>query len=80
MTEKEVVYHIFLDLWDISKRYLFIPLDDFLWERLIEEIETKSQEYRQHGDAIWHLYRGIAYEIQKYKEQTQKQSEGSGAK
>ena len=56
MTEKEIIYRIFLDLWDISKRYLFIPLDDFLWERLLEELEAKSQEYKQYGDVVWKLY------------------------
>lgn len=80
MKEKEIIYHIFLDLWDISKRYLLIPLDDFLWERLVEELEEKSQKYKQYGDATWNLYRGIASEIQKYKEQKQKQTEGSDTK
>ncbi len=70
MTEKEIIYHIFLDLWDISKRYLFIPLDDFLWERLIEELEAKSQEYKQYGDMVWKLYRALAAALTTYKEST----------
>lgn len=76
MTEKEIVYHIFLDLWDISKRYLFIPLDDFLWERLVEELEEKSQKYKQYGDATWNLYRGIAAGITLYKESREKGNGG----
>ena len=70
MTEKEIIYRIFLNLWDISKRYLFIPLDDFLWERLLEELEAKSQEYKQYGDVVWKLYRAFAAALTTYKEST----------
>lgn len=70
MTEKEIIYRIFLDLWDISKRYLFISLDDFLWERLLEELEVKSQEYKRYGDVVWKLYRAFAAALITYKEST----------
>ena len=49
------------------RRYAFIPLDDFLWERFVEEMESKSQEFRQVDDPIWHLYRGIIGAVQDYK-------------
>lgn len=65
--EKENVYKVILTAWDIAKRYAFIPLDDFLWERFCEEMEVKSQEFRKMGDSIWQLYRGIMGAIQDYK-------------
>lgn len=65
--EKENVYKVILTAWDIAKRYAFIPLDDFLWERFCEEMEAKSQEFRKMGDLIWQLYRGIMGAIQDYK-------------
>lgn len=74
--EKKIVYQIFMDCWDMAKRYLFIPLDDFLWERWHDELEEKSQKYRQYDDATWHLYRDIATAIQVYK-QRQDRKRGS---
>lgn len=65
--EKEKASKVFTAVWDITRRYAFIPLDDFLWERFVEEMESKSQEFRQVDDPIWHLYRGIIVAVQDYK-------------
>ena len=65
--EKEKASKVFTAVWDITRRYAFIPLDDFLWERFVEEMESKSQEFRQVDDQIWHLYRGIIGAVQDYK-------------
>ena len=39
--EKEKASKVFTAVWDITRRYAFIPLDDFLWERFVEEMESK---------------------------------------
>ena len=78
MEEKKSVYQVFLDCWDVSKRYLFISLDDFLWERLVEELEEKSQKYKGINDNIWRLYRDIALAIQNYKERRDKKRDTEG--
>jgi len=77
MTEKEIIYHIFLDLWDISKRYLFIPLNDLLWDELIDENAKNTMKYKQYGEAVCELYKKISAAIITYKEHRDK---GNGGK
>lgn len=70
--EKEKASKVFNTVWDITKRYAFIPLNDFLWERFVEEMEQKSQEFKQEDESMWILYRGLMDAVRNYKE---KQSE-----
>lgn len=73
MDEKKIVYQIILDCWDMAKRYLFIPLDDFLWQMWCQEIEEKSNQYKGTSNALWHLYRDIIMAIQHYKQTKEKE-------
>lgn len=74
MDEKKIVYQIISDCWDMAKRYCFIPLNDFLWERWHDEMEEKSRNYRKYDDTTWHLYRDIIGAIQQYKQRRQEEN------
>lgn len=73
MEEKQIVYKIILDCWDMAKRYCFITLDDFKWEMWCKEIREKENEYKKHSNALWHLYSEIITAIQHYKERVDKE-------
>lgn len=66
--EKEKASKVFNTVWDMTKRYAFIPLDDFRWERFVEEMEQKSQEFKQEDENMWILYRGLMDAVRNYKE------------
>ena len=78
--EKEKASKVFTAVWDITRRDAFIPLDDFLWERFVEEMESKSQEFRKVDDPIWHLYRGIIGAVQDYKIAKEKERKNGNRK
>ena len=45
--EKEKASKVFTAVWDITRRYAFIPLDDFLWERFVEEMNRQLAIYQE---------------------------------
>lgn len=65
---KEKASKVFSTIWDITKRYCFIPLDDFLWERMIEELKEKQAEFNLMDEATQYLYRRMADAITNYKQ------------
>lgn len=65
---KEKASKVFNTIWDITKRYCFIPLDDFLWERMIEELEEKRMEFVNTDEDTQYLYRRLADAITNYKQ------------
>lgn len=71
--EKDKVSKIFSTVWDMTKRYAFIKLDDFLWERFVEEMEQNSQEIKKQDHALWMLYRGMVDSVRNYKEIKEKE-------
>ena len=66
--EKDKASRVFNTVWDMTKRYCFIPLDDFLWEKFINEVEDNSQKFKQVDEPTWMLYRGIIDSVVHYKE------------
>lgn len=70
--EKESISKIFTAVWDVTKRYGFIPMDDFLWERFVEEITTKSKELRTEDKLHEKLYIGMVLAVQEYMEKKNK--------
>ncbi|MBR1853401.1 MAG: hypothetical protein IJ794_09720 [Lachnospiraceae bacterium] len=73
MTDQEIVYEIIKDINDLRKRYLGVWLDDFLWERLIDEQKQLSVKYKAYGDNAHNLYCRMAAALVGYKEQQQKE-------
>ena len=65
--EREKASKVFNTIWDMTKRYAFIPLDDFLWERFIEESKEHSLEFQQYDRATWKLYRDLFFAVEEYK-------------
>lgn len=72
MKESEIIKELFKDIYNLQIRYMFIWLDDFLWERFIEEKDQLSDKYKQYGDDIWRLCRGMLTSLEEYKEKQQK--------
>lgn len=67
MEEKKTIHQLFLDCWDMAKRYLFVYLDDDAWGNFADELNKTQEKYKAVDEATWHLYRDIALAIQKYK-------------
>lgn len=72
MDDKKIVYQIIFDCWEMCKKYLFVTLDDFLWNAWHDEMEEKSIQYKRYGEATWHLYRDIISAIVQYKQRKDK--------
>jgi hypothetical protein len=72
MTEQEAIYDVIKDINDLRKRYIGVWLDDFLWERFLEEQETLSDKYKNYGQDIWLLFRKMVTALNEYKERQQK--------
>ena len=72
--EKDKSSKVFSTVWDMTKRYCFIPLDDILWEKFITEVEDNSQKFKQVDETTWILYRGIIDAVVHYKEMKEKRS------
>lgn len=77
-TEQEVIYQIIKDINDLRIRYISVWLDDFLWERLIEEQKNLSAKYKQFGDNIHKFYCSMAASLVEYKERQQKEIKAAG--
>jgi hypothetical protein len=47
MDEKKILYEMILDLWNLMKKYVFQPLDDNGWNKLIYEANKLSNKYKK---------------------------------
>ena len=45
--EKKIIHQIILDVWDLTKKYVFQPLDDNGWNKLIYEANKLSNKYKK---------------------------------
>lgn len=66
--QRKLAEAVFTSAWDITKRYAFIPLDDFLWEWLLKEANEKAAEFKEQDIRAWMLFRGIMGAVQEYKQ------------
>lgn len=67
MEEKKIIYQIILDIWELTKKYVFQPLDDDGWEQFCNEAGVVSNKYRDCGKHIGILFSDIFTAVTKYK-------------
>lgn len=67
MEEKKIIYQIILDIWELTKKYVFQPLDDDGWEAFCNEAGIVSNKYRDCDKNIWMLFSDIIHAVEKYK-------------
>lgn len=72
MEEKKIVYDVILSIWNLAKEHGFERLTDEQWESLIEKAGKERDKFRQHGECIDLLFRGMFGELQSYYERKKK--------
>lgn len=77
MEEKKIIYQIILDIWDLTKKYVFQPLNDDGWEQLSNEANVISNKYREYGDSIRLLFSDLYFAVEKYKAARDKEKNGN---
>lgn len=73
--EKKIVYQIILDIWDLTKKYVFRPLDDNEWNRFIYEANKLSNKYKKNDEKTKRLFSDIYFAIERYKVARDKEKE-----
>ena len=63
-----------LDIWELTKKYVFIPLDEDGWEQFIKEGGEVSRKYRPYNSALVHLFNNIFNAIADYKSAKDKEA------
>ena len=74
MDEKKLVYQIILDIWNMSKKYIFSEMCDKEWEEMIHEANLKCDVYKEFGEPAQKLYRDMFLAIETYKESKDKET------
>lgn len=72
MDDKEVIKNLFKDIYNIQMRYMYIPLDEYLWEHFAREMEEFRNKYKVHGENIDRLCRDMIQAVMSYKERRDK--------
>ena len=72
MNDKDVIKELFKDIYNIQIRYLYIPLDDYLWGHLTREMAELREKYKVHGENIDRLCRDMIQVLIGYKERRDK--------
>ena len=68
MDEKTILEEFNKDLHYLQLRYLYIPLNDYLWEHFIREQAEIREKYKVYGDRVDRLIRAILGAMTKFKE------------
>ena len=68
MDERTILEEFNKDLYDLQKRYLYIPLNDYLWEHFIREQGEIRNKYKQYGGKIDRFVRTILFGLTQFKE------------
>lgn len=72
MEDKDIIKEFFKDIYNIQMRYMYIPLDEYLWEHLTREMDELRDKYKVHGDNIDRLCRDMIQALLAYKERRDK--------
>lgn len=72
MEEKKIVYDVILSIWNLAKEHGFEKLTDEQWESLVEKAMQENKRFRQHGESIEFLFRGMFDALQSYYERKKK--------
>ena len=68
MDEKTIIEAFNNDLQDLQMRYLYIPLNDYLWEHFIREQTEIRDKYKQYGGKVDRFVRSILVAMTEFKE------------
>lgn len=68
MEEKKIVYDVILTIWNIAKEHGFEKLTNEQWESLVEQGQKECKRFREHGNNIELLYRGMFNELRSFYE------------
>ena len=68
MDEKTIIEAFNKDLQDLQMRYLYIPLNDYLWEHFIREQTEIRDKYKQYGGKVDRFVRSILVAMTEFKE------------
>lgn len=68
MDEKEILEAFNKDLHYLQLRYLYIPLNDYLWEHFLREQNEIREKYKVYGEAMDQFIRDILSAVSAYKE------------
>lgn len=79
MEEKKIIYQIILDIWELTKKYVFKPLDDDGWEQFCNEAGVVSNNYRKCSKDVGMLFSDIFTAITKYKAAKDKNGVNNGS-
>lgn len=66
MKEKEIVYSIILDVWNLFKKYGFGQLSYEQWEQFFAEGRKLREKHKVHGKDMDMLFRDMFGAIQMY--------------
>lgn len=80
MNDKEIIESLFDELRYLQLRYLYIPLDDYLWEHFIRETGELREKYKGHGENMDRLCRDMILALTSYKERKDKNEQAAGKK
>ena len=68
MDEKTIIEAFNKDLQDLQMRYLYIPLNDYLWEHFIREQTEIRDKYKGYGGKVDRFVRSILVAMTEFKE------------
>lgn len=68
MDEKKIVYEIVISIWNLAKEHGFEKLTDEQWESFVEKSMQERNKFKQHGESVDLLYRGMFDALQSYYE------------
>lgn len=68
MEEKKIVYEVIISIWNIAKEHGFDKLTDNQWESFVEKGMQENKRFKQYGESVEMLYRGMFDALQNYYE------------
>lgn len=68
MDEKKIVYDVILSVWNLAKDHGFDKLTDDQWESLVGKSMQEHSRFKQYGESVEMLYRGMFDALRSYYE------------
>lgn len=78
MEEKKIIYQIFIDCWNLAKKYFGEHLSDEQWELFLKEGDELWHRYEKYDKNVHQLYRTIFQAIVHYQESKEKEYRKNG--